>query len=141
MDDCPAEIQIPLCLSHPPIPTFGSFKDKTTANFLSNWFQVEYLTDKESNYSISGKKRRTHQPEWKYDSLNTTDEVLFSVANNLEDFSQVYAVFKHNESANYTCPKGFIFENTHNVALHILCSNWSWISEHFDVSKKCVGKF
>ena len=129
-----------MCLSHPPIPEFGKSSDNTSSNFESNWFHVDFSTDDKSTYNISGEKQRLHWPDWIYDSDNTTDTIMFTVANNLEDFSKIYSAFANNKRAVYTCPKGFVFETTYERSISVLCSNGKWGTEDFDASQKCIGK-
>ena len=129
-----------MCSSHPPIPEFGLSSDNTTSNFESNWFHVDFSTDDKTSFHISGEKQRLHRPDWIYDSDNTTDTIMFTVANNLEDFSMVYSSLANDTRAEYTCPKGFVFETTYERSISVLCSNWTWRTEDFDASQQCIGK-
>lgn len=128
-----------MCLTPPPIPEFGISSDNTTSNFESNWFHINFSTDDKSSYIISGEKQRLHWPDWIYDSDNITDKIMFTVANNFEDFSMIYSAFANNTHAQYICPKGFVFEITYNRSITVLCSNWKWHNEEFDVSQQCIG--
>ena len=49
----------------------------------------------------------------------------------------MYEIVPEGGTANYTCPLGWVFEDSKNITQHAVCSNWTWDIQ-FNVSKACV---
>ena len=147
LDDCPHEEPQPACLHPPPVPAFGDFDSETSGidtkvNYVSNWFDLEYISGNETYFKISKDRERLHQPHWPYSADNVTDMIEIKTEDNLVDFHSIYTIFKEGKVANYTCPEGFIFEDTHNITYNAFCTNWTWVLDReFNASKSCVRKF
>ena len=147
LEDCPHEEPSPACLHPPPVPAFGNYASEITeidtrVNYISNWFDLKYLPGNESYIMIGSYRERLHQPHWPYDPDNSSDLVELIIENNKIDYYPIYAIFSENEVANYTCPDGYIFENTHNITYSAVCRNWTWEWDgDFNESHSCVRKY
>ncbi len=136
LEDCPFEPPSPSCLEPPPVPSFASF-GSDEKNFHSSWFEIHAQED--SVYKLTNVRIRQHHPEWFYDKLNITDEVQIFTSNSSANFKEIYGTMPNGTIVNYTCPLGYVFNDSFNIFFEAVCQNWTWISS-FNNASKCVRK-
>ena len=137
VEDCPSEPPAPSCLDPPPVPSFGGFNTEEV-NYNANWFSIENLANQ--SYKISSNRTRPHRPGLLYDPNNTTETVEIIMANSSEEFNAVYGIVQEGFIANYSCPLGFVFNNSFNIFFEATCSNWTW-NYSFNETSRCVRKY
>ena len=137
LEDCPYEPPSPSCLNPPPVPTFGT-QNSNEINFNSTWFTVE--TQAIPYYQVVANRTRYHRPGVLYDVNNTTESVKVGMNNSYRDFRAIYGIMPEGAIANYTCPLGYVFNNSFNIFFEAFCSNWTWIAT-FNNASRCVRKF
>ena len=57
-----------------------------------------------------------------------------------EHFNDVYEIMKNDSKAVYTCPQGWVFQDSHNISQVAYCRNWTWEVD-FNTSKSCIRRF
>ena len=112
LEDCPFEPPAPSCLDPPPVPAFAAFKSEEV-NFNSTWFELHAQTD--LVYKLINNRTRLHRPQLFYDPKNITDLVDIFLTNNSGDFRQLYGILPEGTVVNYTCPLGYVFNNSFSV--------------------------
>ena len=137
LEDCPFEPPAPSCLSPPPVPSFAAFNSKEV-NFESSWFNIE--AHEGQVYRISKTRTRLHRPEWFYDPANVTEEVEIFLTNNTGEFTDIYEIVPDGVVVNYTCPLGFVFNDSFSIYFEAECRNWTWIYD-FDSASRCIRKY
>ena len=125
------------CLTSPPVPAFGAY-DSLAVNYVSSWFNV--TNSGTPMYKVFAIKRRLHQPDRIYDVSNTTESVEILMNSSITgNFNKLYSIVTEGENVTYTCPKGYVFNATHNISFVAYCINWTWESS-FNESLSCVRK-
>ena len=146
--DCPYEEPQVSCLAPPPVPVFGKRNASGTIlvnNYMANWFTLSFIntTDavNQTHYRLTRKQRnRLYQPDMEYDASQLLDTDLEMVAENSSaHLNDLYDIVPEGGTAIYTCPEGWVFENSTNVTHIAYCSNWTWTAD-FNISAGCVSK-
>jgi Fibronectin type II domain len=149
LDDCNYQVPVVSCLAPPPVPNFG-VRNSTgyiiKQNYISDWFQLDFLNNSDGSlnfttYSIRrSSRKRLFQPLMLYNANNITEENLqIFVHSNSDFFNDVYEIKLNGSNATYTCPLGWVFEDSHNISQYAYCRNWTWTVD-FDTTKSCVRK-
>ena len=146
LDDCDYIPPQPSCLNPPPVPMFG-FRDSSNntvyENYASSWFNLSFV---HGNLSLSNltylvtrdSRKKLYQPLMIYDSNELYDQNLsFEATNHSDFFHDVYEIIPEGGTADYTCPLGWVFEDSKNTTQTAICRNWTW-NVQFNVSKPCV---
>ena len=123
------------CLSPPPVPEFGSRNDSGKIifqNYFADWFTLEFQnnTDNSINhthYRVTREQRaRLWQPWMKYDATEENETSLEFIATTRKDhFNDVYQIMPNDSVAIYTCPNGWVFNNSNNISHTARCLNWT----------------
>ena len=150
LPDCPYIEPEVSCLSPPPVPQFGLRNDSGKIifqNYFADWFTLEFQnnTDNSINhthYRVTREQRaRLWQPWMKYDATEENETSLEFIATTREDhFNDVYQIMPNDSVAIYTCPNGWVFNNSNNISHTARCLNWTWTAD-FDTAMPCVRKF
>ena len=131
------------CLEPPPVPEFGKRDESGNLiyqHYSSNWFNLSFM-DGDQGYKITRKERKKlYQPWMEFKPEEVTEKDLEFISENKNDhFNEVYEIVKNGSTANYTCPRGWVFQDSNNVSHIAVCRNWTWRVE-FNSSKPCVRK-
>ena len=150
LEDCEYEEPIVSCLEPPPVPQFGIRNDSgfvLLENYASNWFSLEFINPVDgiynhTHYKVSREQRlKLYQPWIPYDSSSLEDTNMEFIAESREDhFNDVYQIEKNESQAIYTCPVGWVFENSNNITHTASCINWFWVAD-FNTSAPCTRKY
>ena len=150
LPDCEYEEPVVSCLAPPPVPKFGGRDDSGEVlfqNYASDWFELNFMnnTDEtlnQTHYLVTRSQRaKLHQPGITYDASDLDENNLNFVAQNKDDhFNDVYQIMTNASNATYTCPRGWVFQNSNNISHTARCLNWTWIPD-FDTSMPCVRKY
>ena len=85
-------------------------------------------------------RARLWQPWMKYDATEENETSLEFIATTREDhFNYVYQIMPNESVAIYTCPNGWVFNNSNNISHTARCLNWTWTAD-FDTAMPCVRK-
>ena len=150
LQDCPFLEPEVSCLTPPPVPQFGLRNDSggppLFQNYFSDWFNLHFTnnTDGSMNHThyrvARGQRARLWQPWMKYDSTQENETGLEFIAMTKEDhFNDVYQIMPNDSIAVYTCPNGWVFNNSNNISHTARCLNWTWTAD-FDTAMPCVRK-
>ena len=75
-----------------------------------------------------------------YNAAQLTETGLqFTAASKEDHFNPVYEIRSNGSLAEYSCPLGWVFQDSHNTTHRALCSDWNWTAD-FNISKPCVRK-
>ena len=145
LDDCDHVPPEPSCIHPPPVPKFGSQNSTghiINENYISSWFNITNNDDMEKPFKISrDSRKKLYQPNMVYDSNILTElDIFFLAENQFDNFHDVYEIMGENENVSYTCPPGWVFEDSKNVTHYGVCQNWTW-NMQFNISKPCVPVF
>jgi hypothetical protein len=149
LDDCDHQVPVVSCLAPPPVPNFG-FRNSTgyiiKQNYMSDWFQLDFLNNSDGSLNFTAymvrrnSRMRLFQPMMPYDVNNITERnIQIFVHSNADFFNDVYEIKLNGSNATYTCPLGWVFEDSHNISQYAYCKNWTWTAD-FDTTKSCVRK-
>ena len=149
LSDCNYEVPVVSCLAPPSVPQFG-FRNSTgyivQQNYISDWFQLAFLNNSDGSlnfttYSITrASRRRLFQPLTPYNLTIINETNLRIFVHTKDDFlNDVYESRLNGSIATYTCPLGWVFDNSHNISQYAYCNNWTWTAD-FDTNKACVRK-
>ena len=149
LPDCPHVVPEVSCLAPPPVPQFGMRNDTGHViweNYHSNWFNLSF-TDNDNgepnhtDFKIYRKERqKLFQPWMKYDANDEIETDLEFIAHAKDDhFNDVYQIVKNDTKAVYTCPVGWVFQDSHDISQVAYCRNWTWEVD-FNTSKPCICK-
>ena len=137
------------CLAPPPLPRFGLRNDSAEVayqNYASSWFNITFLnnTDETLNHTsykiYRASRDKLWQPWMTYDPAKLTETNLEFIAESKDDhFNDVYQIMGNTSTAVYTCPRGWVFDNSNNISHTANCLNWKWTAD-FNVSAPCVRK-
>ena len=150
LSDCNYEVPVVSCLAPPSVPQFG-FRNSTgyivQQNYISDWFQLAFLNNSDGSlnfttYSITrASRRRLFQPLTPYNLTIINETNLRIFVHTKDDFlNDVYEIRLNGSIATYTCPLGWVFDNSHNISQYAYCNNWTWTAD-FDTAKACVRKY
>ena len=80
------------------------------------------------------------QPWMVYNSGENIEYNLGFTATSREDhFNDVYQIQENGTKVTYTCPPGWVFENSFNITQTAYCENGTWRAD-FDPESRCVRK-
>ena len=80
-------------------------------------------------------------PWMTYDSAQLVESSLeFYASSNDDHFNDVYEIMTNNTSVVYSCPLGWVFDNSNNITHTAYCQDWAWFAD-FDPNMPCVRKF
>ena len=150
LPDCDYEVPVVSCLAPPPVPKFGARNSSGSIvqqNYMSDWFQLSFVNNSDGSFNFSmfsvtrASRRRLFQPLTPYNAsmVNETNLKIF-VRTKDDFFNDVYEIRTNGSRAIYTCPLGWVFENSHNISQYAYCYNWTWTAD-FNTSKACVRKY
>ena len=149
LPDCPSMEPEVSCLSPPPIPQFGLRNDSGNIifeNYASDWFTLHFTNNSDgtvnhTHYRVTRAQRaRLWQPWMKYDAAEENETSLEFIAISKEDhFNDVYSIMPNDSTAVYTCPIGWVFNNSNNISHTARCLNWTWTAD-FNTAMPCVRK-
>ena len=150
LPDCDYEVPIVSCLAPPPVPKFGTRNSTghiVQQNYISDWFQLSFLNNTDGSFNFStfsvtkGSRKRLFQPLTPYSASLVYETNLKIFVNTKDDFlNDVYEIKVNGSNATYTCPLGWVFENSQNISQYAYCNNWTWTAD-FDTAKACVRKY
>jgi hypothetical protein len=150
LPDCDYEVPSVSCLAPPPVPKFGTRNSTgfiTQQNYVSDWFQLSFLDNTDGSFNFStyvvtrSVRNRLFQPLTPYNASAVNETNLKILVKSKDDFfNDVYEIRLNGSNATYTCPIGWVFENSHNISQYAYCNNWTWTAD-FDTTKACVRKF
>ena len=81
------------------------------------------------------------QPWMVYNSGENIEYNLGFTATSREDhFNDVYQIQENGTKVTYTCPPGWVFENSFNITQTAYCENGTWRAD-FDPMSRCIRKF
>jgi hypothetical protein len=150
LPDCDYEVPTVSCLAPPPVPKFGSRNSTgniVQQNYISDWFQISFINNTDGSFNFStfsvtrSMRKRLFQPLTPYSPANVNETNLQIFLRSKDDFfNDVYEIRTNGSKATYTCPLGWVFENSHNISQYAYCNNWTWTAD-FDTTKACVRKF
>ena len=139
-----------VCLSPPPVPQFGKRNDTgyvLQENYVSSWFKLSFInvSDVQPNHThfrIFRKERnKLFQPWITYNKAEEKEEDIEFIAMSKDDhFNDVYEIMRNDTMANYTCPLGWVFQDSTNITHSAYCRNWTWVVD-FKTIKPCIHKF
>ena len=145
--DCVYETPEPSCLEPPSVPKFGyrnSSGHILKQNYVASWFNLMFMNDSDGTpnhdqFKVSRNLRsKLYQPWIPYDENVKSESNLEFIAESQDaHFNDVYEIIPERGTVNYSCPLGWVFEDTKNISQHAVCSNWTWDIQ-FNVSKACV---
>ena len=158
--DCVHEPPNPSCLSPPPVPEFGFRADKQTGdlllsptsnilyqNYQSDWFNLSFVNMSNgfmnhTHYLVTRAQRnKLFMPWMVYEPDKTIEKDLQIIVRNRTDFfNDVYEIVPHGGNATYTCPPGYVFEDSKNISQIAYCNNGTWRAD-FNETKTCKGNF
>ena len=94
-----------------------------------------------THYRVTRAQRaRLWQPWMKYGAAEENETSLEFIAISKEDhFNDVYSIMPNDSTAVYTCPIGWVFNNSNNISHTARCLNWTWTAD-FDTAMPCVRK-
>ena len=76
-----------------------------------------------------------------YKKAEEKDENLEFIAMSKDDhFNDVYQIMMNNTMANYTCPFGWVFQDSNNITHSAYCRNWTWVVD-FNTTKPCIREY
>jgi len=76
-----------------------------------------------------------------YNASENIENNLEFIASSKDDyFNDVYQIMPNGSVASYTCPEGWVFEDSFNITQYSYCENGTW-REDFNTSKKCTRKY
>ena len=150
LKDCPYEEAKVSCLDPPPVPRFGQ-RDVNGSVFLENyasdWFTIDFVNNSDgslnqTHYRIRRSERaKLYQPWMDWDASAPNDTNLEFFAESKDDhFNDVYQIMPNGSFATYSCPLGWVFNNSNNITHRARCLDWSWKPD-FETSMPCVRKF
>jgi hypothetical protein len=150
LPDCDYEVPVVSCLSPPPVPQFG-YRNSTghaqQENYLSSWFKLSFINNSDGSlnfttFSVTRASRlKLFQPWIPYNASQATETNLQIYVETYQDyFNGVYEIMVNGSNATYTCPLGWVFEDSHNISQYAYCLNWTWTAD-FIASKACVRKY
>lgn len=138
------------CLAPPPVPQFGLRDDNGTAlrqNYRSDWFQLDFVNNSDgsvnhTHYRVSRTERALlYQPGVPYQPTELKEfNLVFIARNRSERFNAVYEIKLNASTAVYTCPRGWVFNNSNNISHTATCLHWNWVVD-FNTSMPCVREF
>ena len=145
--DCVYQTPEPSCLEPPSVPKFGARNASghiVRQNYVADWFNLAFMNNSdgsanEKQLKVSRNQRsKLYQPWIPYDQAIKSESNLEFFAENQEShFNDVYEIVPEGGTSKYTCPQGWVFEDSKNITQHAVCSNWTWDIQ-FNVSKACV---
>ncbi len=150
LPDCAYEVPVVSCLAPPPVPQFGlrnSSGHIVKQNYRADWFNLAFINNSDGSfnfttYSVTRASRlKLYQPWMTYNASQVTETNLQILVGSSGDFfNDVYEIVLNGSNATYTCPLGWVFEDSHNISQYAYCLNWTWVAD-FDTSKACVRKY
>ena len=131
------------CLAPPPVPRFGRRNASDYVvwqNYASTWFTLDWNNDT-SNVVTRASRKKLYQPWMTYDASQLTENALSMFASDhLSHFNDVYEIRLNGSSESYTCPIGWVFENSKNISHTVTCLDWEWRAD-FNITSPCVRKY
>jgi hypothetical protein len=137
------------CLSPPPVPRFGYRNDTNEVfyqNYHSDWFTLNFINNSDgtlnqTHHRVTRVERmKLYQPLMSYTAPGEHETNLEFFAENKDDhFNDVYQIMPNGSIAVYTCPDGWVFQNSNNISHTARCLDWNWIAD-FNTSMPCVRK-
>ena len=113
-------------------------------NYVATWFNLSFTnysdgTANDNKYQVTRDSRsKLYQPWIPYDETVLTESDLEFIAENQDShFNDVYEIIPEGGSVAYTCPLGWVFEDSKNITQHGVCRNWTWVMQ-FNLTKACV---
>ena len=149
LPDCVYVVPEVSCLAPPPVPQFGRRNESGYVlweNYHSSWFNLTFIDDdngdpNHADFNIFRKERKKlFQPWMKYDVNDVNEkDIEFIAHDNNDHFNDVYEIVKNDSKAIYTCPLGWVFQDSHNISQVAYCRNWTWEVD-FNTTKPCIRK-
>ena len=118
-------------------------------NYRSNWFELSFVNSTNGTESIMNhthylvtraQRNKLFMPWMVYDETAIEKDLKIVVQNRTDFFNDVYEIVTHGGNATYTCPPGYVFEDSKNISQIAYCNNGTWRVD-FNVTKACKGNF
>jgi hypothetical protein len=119
---------------------FGK-QNSTAKNYKSSWFDLSFYNDTDYEVSRTQLNKRlqpgvTYTPE----DLSAVD-ISFFAKNNHVPFNDVYEVRLNGTIESYSCPLGWVLENSTSRVQNVTCLDWEWVvRDDFTTDRPCIRR-